>query len=72
MNVSERPCFWVFKATKGFKTVKGAAKALCAKARESRMYGGMSMDDISVVVVDIGGSSTVGGDPTCGANCVVQ
>lgn len=62
----------VSKAISGINTVSGAAKSLCVKARHCRVYGGMALDDITVVVVDIGGSSPVGGEPRCGLGCVIQ
>ena len=59
-------------AIRGYRTMTGAAKAVCSKAHSRRFYGGFSMDDISAIVVDIGGVSTVHGAPMCGGGCVVQ
>ena len=50
----------VFDSVKAIKSIKGfgkaetAAKKICPLARGKREYGGLSMDDISAVVIDIG------------------
>ena len=51
------------------KLSRGAAKRMCVFAREKRQYTGIPMDDISVVVVDVG-ENLSGGEPGCqGAWC---
>ena len=60
---------------KGVSKVDTAAKKMCVAAREKREYGGFSMDDISVIVVDVGKwkpSSGGEGKQPGGCSCVVQ
>lgn len=58
------------QAIRRFQTVEGAAKRMCVFAREKRQYTGIAMDDISVVVVDVG-ENLSGGEPGC-QGCVVS
>ena len=58
------------QAIRRFQTVEGAAKRMCVFAREKRQYTGIPMDDISVVVVDVG-ENLSGGEPGC-QGCVVS
>ena len=58
------------QAIRRFQTAEGAAKRMCVFAREKREYTGITMDDISVVVVDVGENLT-GGEPGC-KGCVVS
>ena len=44
------------KSIKSFGKVEAAAKKMCLYAREKREYGGLAMDDISTIVIDIGGT----------------
>ena len=43
------------KSLKSFTKVESAAKKMCSYAREKREYSGLAMDDISAVVIDVGG-----------------
>ena len=45
------------RAVKGFSKQGAAAKKMCAHARDKREYGGLAHDDISVIVIDIGGKN---------------
>jgi len=51
--------------------VDDAARKLCTVAREKREFSGISLDDISTIVVDVGEYTPGAGDaPAC--SCVVQ
>lgn len=52
-----------------FQTAPGAAKRMCAFAKEAREYSGLAADDITAVVVDVG-ENLEAGAPACA--CVVS
>jgi len=59
------------KAIRSCRTVDNAARKLCTVAREKREFSGISLDDISTIVVDVGEYAPSAGDaPAC--SCVVQ
>ena len=67
----------VFDSLKAMKTIRSsravddAARKLCTVAREKREFSGISLDDISTIVVDVGEYAPGAGDaPAC--SCVVQ
>ena len=67
----------VFDSLKAMKTIRSsravdnAARKLCTVAREKREFSGISLDDISTIVVDVGEYTPGAGDaPAC--SCVVQ
>lgn len=67
----------VFDSLRAMKTIRSsravddAARKLCTVAREKREFSGISLDDISTIVVDVGEYTPGAGDaPAC--SCVVQ
>ena len=59
------------KTIRSCRTVDNAARKLCTVAREKREFSGISLDDISTIVVDVGEYAPGSGDaPAC--SCVVQ
>ena len=59
------------KTIRSCRTVDNAARKLCTVAREKREFSGISLDDISTIVVDVGEYAPSAGDaPAC--SCVVQ